>query len=405
MHNVTMMEIRLPRLGEGADSGAVIAILVKEGDRIRKDQPIIELENEKAVASIPSTSGGTVTKIHVKQGDKIAVGQLILTLADGGLESRPAPAPAPAMPQPMAGAPIAQEPGEGAGLPAASPTVRKAARELGIDLRRIKGSERGGRITMEDLRGYVAWLQQQAGKPSIDFSKWGPVTKRPVAAIRQTIARRMSESWMRVPHVTQFDEADLTQLLAVKKKADAAFEKKGAKLTVTSILLKVIVAVLKRHPTFNASLDEAAQELVLKQYYHLGIAIDTEAGLMVPVIRDVDKKSCLALSKELSELVEKTRARKVSAEELQGGTFTISNQGGIGGGPFTPIIKLPEVAILGLGKATQQAVIREGAVVARTMLPLSLSYDHRVIDGADAARFITDLVASIATVTEALVKA
>jgi pyruvate dehydrogenase E2 component (dihydrolipoamide acetyltransferase) len=190
----------------------------------------------------------------------------------------------------------------------------------------------------------------------------------------------------------------------VKTRADAAYEKQGAKLTVTSILLKVIVEALKRHPLFNASLDESAHELVLKQYYHLGIAVDTEAGLMVPVLRDVDKKSTLALSKELAELVEKTRQRKVSLEEMQGGTFTISNQGGIGGGAFTPIIKLPEVAILGLGKAAPKAVVREGAIVARPMLPLGLSYDHRAIDGADAARFVTDLVQAIETVTDTLVK-
>ena len=417
------MDIRLPKLGEGADSGSVVNILVKVGDRVQKDQTLIELENEKAVASIPATAAGTITTIHVKPGDKISIGQLIVSLDPAGMASpgdgkRPAQAefaPARRIERSTgrgAAEPLVEddleaeaEPAPGGLLPAASPSVRKAARELGIDLRQVRGSERGGRITVEDVRAYVQRLKVRAARGSaaaaapaperIDFSKWGPVERQPFTSLRQTIAKRMVESWATIPHVTQFDEADITDLLALKKRYDAAYEQRGARLTLTAFLVKAIAAELTVHWKFNTSLDEASQELVKKRYYHIGVAVDTEAGLVVPVLRDVDQKPLVQVSKELNALAEKTRQRKATAEDLQGGTFTISNQGGIGGGHFTPIIKKPEVAILGVGKGALKPVVRGGTIEARMMLPLALSYDHRVLDGADAARFMVDLVKSI----------
>src|SRR5437588_7729592 len=324
------MDVTLPALGEGADSGTVVNLFVKEGDEVAKDQPLLELENEKAVATIPSTAAGKVTKIFVKTGDKISVGQR--------LQSRAAAGPAPASAPPAAEKPKAE---------------------------------------------------------SIDFSKWGPVSKKPLSPLRQVIARRMAENWSAVPRVTQFDEADITALMDLRKKYASAYQQKGAHLTLTSFALKVVVDLLKKHPIFNSSLDEAAHEIVAKEYYHIGVAVDTEAGLIVPVLRDADKKNLFDLSKELEELAKKARDRKVSADELKGGTFTISNQGGIGGAHFTPIVNKPEVAILGLGRGALKAVVRESKIEPRLMLPLAISYDHRLIDGGAAARFITDLLAAL----------
>jgi pyruvate dehydrogenase E2 component (dihydrolipoamide acetyltransferase) len=305
-------------------------------------------------------------------------------------------------------------PVEGGPPPAASPSIRKLARQLGIDLGRVRGSARGGRIVQEDLRAYIHWLQQAASErpaaptaarpttaPAEDFARWGPITRVPMSPLRQTVARRMSGSWTTIPHVTQFDEADITTLLELKRRYDAAFEQQGARLTLTAVILKAVVATLKAHPTFNASLDAAAQEIILKGYYHLGVAVDTEAGLMVPVIRDVDRASLLELSRRLAELAETTRTRKVTAEELAGGTFTVSNQGGIGGSHFTPIIKSPEVAILGVGRGVRKPVMVRDAMEPRWLLPLALSYDHRVVDGADAARFMRDLVKALEQFPEA----
>jgi pyruvate dehydrogenase E2 component (dihydrolipoamide acetyltransferase) len=273
---------------------------------------------------------------------------------------------------------------------------------------------------LEDIRSYIQRLQRLAAEPktaqaapaaaqkpaveSIDFSKWGPVSKKPLSPLRQVIARRMHENWNAVPHVTQFDEADITDLNSLRKKHAAAYEQKGARLTLTSFALKVVADALKQHPAFKSSLDEATQEIVTKDYCHIGVAVDTAAGLIVPVIRDVDKKNLLELSKELEELAKKARDRKISAEELKGGVFTISNQGGIGGGYFTPIVNKPEVAILGLGRGAMKPVVRGDKVEARLMLPIALSYDHRVIDGGAAARFVVDLVKGFEGVRETDVK-
>ena len=430
------MEIKLPKLGEGADSGTVVSILVKVGDRIKNGQTLLELENEKAVAPIPSTADGVITQILVKEGQKIAAGTRLFVVESGSevastqpaaaaapvRESKPPratpPAAAPVEPQPVIQSvpePAFSEPRPDAEV-AAAPSIRKIARELGIDLTRIRGSERGGRIVMKDVKAYIEKLQQLAFSPkpsppsmaantastaaampaeAIDFSQWGEVNLKPMSSLRKIISRRMHESWSAIPHVTQFDEADITRLMELRKKLSAAYEAKGARLTLTPFTLKAVVSVLKQNPIFNASLNEASDEIVYKQYYHIGMAVDTEAGLIVPVIRDVDKKSLYDLSKELQDLAERTRARKVSAEELKGGTFTISNQGGIGGAHFTPIINRPEVAILGLGRSILKPVVRQDKIEPRTLMPLCLSYDHRLIDGGSAARFIVQLVAAL----------
>jgi pyruvate dehydrogenase E2 component (dihydrolipoamide acetyltransferase) len=417
------MDLKLPHLGEGADSGTVVNLFVKEGDTITKDQPILELENEKAVATIPSTAAGIIGRIYVKAGEKISVGQRILSVAEGGAASVPTAAkaePASASrrerviqtPSPeQTPGPDEEEPSETGGEPkpgtstAAAPSIRKLARDLGIDLTRVRGSALGGRIILEDVRAYIQRLQRLAAGPKraatpetrppaeqIDFAKWGAITKSPFSPLRKVIARRMLESWSTTPRVTQFEEADLTAVMALRKQYAAAYEEKGTRLTLTSFALRVVAEALKKHTIFNASVDEVAEEIVFKQYYHIGVAVDTEAGLMVPVIRDVDKKDLLALSRELEDLARKARERKVSAEDLKGGTFTLSNQGGIGGTHFTPIVNKPEVAILGLGRGAMRAVVRDDAIVPRLMLPLALSYDHRIIDGGAAARFIVDVV-------------
>jgi pyruvate dehydrogenase E2 component (dihydrolipoamide acetyltransferase) len=426
------MDVKLPKLGEGADSGVVVNIFVKEGDTVAKDQAILELENEKAVASIPSTGAGVVAKVHVKSGDRVGVGARLITITESG---QPAAAPvAAAAPKPAAKKVVAQaapEPEEVVQEPAeveeevsdenvaAPPSIRKMARELGINLGKIRGSEAGGRIVIGDVRAYIQRLVKAAAKPAtvaasaasakpatvqIDFSQWGPVSKKPVTPLRKVIARRMTESWNTVPRVTQFDDADFTKLGELRKKFAAAYEAKGVKLTLTPFILKAVAETLKKHPTFNSSLDEVANEIVIKEYIHLGIAVDTDQGLMVPVIRDVDKKSLLDLAKELELLAAKARDRKITADEMKGGTFTISNQGAIGGAHFTPVVNLPEVAILGLGRGALKPVVRDGKVEVRMMTPLGLSYDHRVVDGGAAARFTVDLVKAFENFGEEVVK-
>jgi pyruvate dehydrogenase E2 component (dihydrolipoamide acetyltransferase) len=426
------MDVKLPNLGEGADSGTVVNLFVKEGDRIEKDQPVIELENEKAVATIPSTASGVIAKIFVKSGDKISVGQRLISVTESG--GAGASAPVAAQPRGQAPAkeaaaapelvkPAGAEEEETAAGPvsetngavAAAPSIRKMASDLGIDLTKVRGSARGGRIQLSDVRAYIARLVRGAEKPQagaeakpaaerIDFSQWGEITKKPMSTLRKVISRRMSQSWSSIPRVTQFDDADITALNELRKKYSAAYEKKSARLTLTPFVLKAVVATLKQHPLLNSSLDEAAGEIVLKEYFHIGVAVDTDAGLMVPVIRNVDRKSMLELSTELEALAKKARDRKLSTEEMQGGSFTISNQGGIGGGHFTPIVNQPEVAILGLGRGALKPMVRNNAIEPRLMLPLGLSYDHRVIDGGAAARFTVDLVKALENFNETDVK-
>lgn len=448
------MDIRIPNLSEGVNAGTIVSILVKVGDKVDRDQTILELETDKAVAPIPTPEAGVVTKILVKEGEKVAVGHLVLMLDAGGAGSGSAApaAQAPAQPAAAASARVAQSQAAGfaapagyappaAGAyqyqsasgfpPAASPTIRRMAMDLGIDLTRVRGTEDGGRISLGDLRNYVQQLQSLLNNPgaafaaapaapaaqaapaaparpakvSVDFSKWGPVEKKAMTSLRKTIGQRMQESWQTVPHVTQFDEADITDLLALRKKLAPKVEKDGVKLTVTTLLLKAVAKTLIAHPIFNSSIDEATDELIYKKYVHLGVAVDSEAGLIVPVLKDADKKNVAILSKELGDLAEKTRARKIAPDDLKGGSFTVSNLGGIGGTFFTPIVNLPEVAILGIGKGVVRAVVKTGSdktekIIPRTMLPLCVSYDHRVIDGAAAARFIKTLVETVEGLTE-----
>jgi pyruvate dehydrogenase E2 component (dihydrolipoamide acetyltransferase) len=432
------MDVKLPNLGEGADSGTVVGILVKPGAQVKKGQSIIELETGKAVAPIPSPAAGTVKDVRVKEGDKISVGAVILSLDEaGGTSTATAAAPAAAA-EKKAAKPAAKktqpeaaesgseeqeevEAGDGGIVnenPVAPPSVRKVARELGIDLRKIRGGESGGRIAWADVRNYIAGLERSAaqkktakpGAPAaaaaeaVDFSHWGSTYKRPVTPLRKVIAQRMTESRQAIPEVTQFDEADVTALNDLRKQFAPAYEARGVRLTLTSFVLRAVAATLKKHPAFNASLDEIANEVVFKEYFHLGLAVDTEAGLLVPVIRDVDKKDLVQLSKEIQDVATKARDRKLGLEEMRGGTFTISNQGGIGGAHFTPIINRPEVAILGLGRSVLKPVVREGKIEARLMMPVAVAYDHRVIDGGAAARFVVDLVSAFQSFGEADVK-
>src|SRR6266480_7153937 len=421
------MDVRLPKLGEGADSGVVVSLLVKEGDAVKEGQTLLELENEKAVAPIPATVSGTVTKIRVKEGDRISVGQIILSVDAGGAEAKPVKEKAAEEASRKAKPAVVEDENEEEenvakteAEVAAAPSVRKLAGDLGIDLTRVRGSERGGRIVMDDLRAHIQRLQKLAAQPRpggahgvtrptaaserIDFSKWGAISRKPVSQLRKVISQRMSESWTTVPRVTQFDEADITALMELRKKYQAAYEAKGARLTLTPLALKAVVATLKQHPIFNSSLNEAAGEIVFKEYYHIGVAVDTDAGLLVPVVRDVDKKNLLQLTKEVEELAARARERKLSLDEMKGGTFTISNQGGIGGAHFTPIINLPEVAILGLGRGALKAVVKDKQTQQRLMLPIAISYDHRVIDGGAAARFTVDLVKALEGFSEEEVK-
>ncbi|HEY3152007.1 MAG TPA: dihydrolipoamide acetyltransferase family protein [Candidatus Binatia bacterium] len=430
------MDVKLPQLAEGVESGTVVSILVTEGQEIKKDQSFMELETQKAVGSIPAPSSGVVTKIHVKQGMEVTVGQTLISIDTGSAAATSASvakspqnsastAPSPSTPSQQARSAgtttsaatedYRYESKSGA-PPPAPPSIRKIARELDIDLTRVRGSEAGGRITLADLRGYIQRLQQIAfqgapvatipheGRPApseaVDFAKWGPVRREKLSALRRTVSRRMVESWTTVPKINQFADADISALLALRKKHAAAYEKKGAHLTVTSFLLLLLGRMLKKHPRANSSLDEAASEIVFKDYCHIGVAVDTEGGLIVPILHDVDKKNLLQLSTELHALTEKTRQRKVSIEELQGGTFTISNQGSIGGDHFTPIIYAPQVAILGIGQGKAKPVALDGKIAVRTILPLCLAYDHRVLDGADAVRFLKDIIAGLESFEE-----
>ena len=427
------MDVKLPNLGEGADSGTVVSILVKPGAQIKKGQNIIELETGKAVAPIPSSAAGTVKEIRVKEGEKISIGQVILSLDEAAAPAAPNGTAPPAKsarreagaeaPRSAAPAPAAEESGAAPETtsdevvnenPVASPSLRRAARELAIDLRRIRGTGSGGRIEWEDVRNYIARLQQVAEKraqpgaapapPPVDFSQWGQISKRPMSPLRKIIAQRMSESRRVIPEVTQFDEADVTDLERLRKQFAPAYEEKGTKLTLTAFAIKAAIVALQKYPVMNSSLDDAAAEVIYKEYFHLGLAVDTEAGLVVPVIRDADRKSLLELSKEIQELGAKARDRKLSLEEMRGGTFTISNQGGIGSGPFTPVINHPEVAILGLGRGVLKPAVREGKIEPRLLLPLTVAYDHRVIDGGTAARFTVELVNALQSFKEQDVK-
>lgn len=416
--------VKLPELGENIEAGDIVNVLVSVGDTIKSDQPILEIETDKATIEVPATASGTVTEIHVSAGEQVRVGQLVLTLEGVAGEperkppQRPRPAEAEARPAPgrqedavredvTSSLPLEErippsdreikpEPGRSA-VPAA-PNVRRLAREIGVDITRVQGSGPDGRVSMDDVKRHA---RQQGGRAvSVDgrgaalpdFSQWGEVDRQPMSNIRRTTAERLSQAWLAVPHVTQFDKADIVELEELRKQFSARVEAAGGKLTITAILLKIVTAALKEFPQVNASVDMGKKEIAYKKYYHIGVAVDTDRGLLVPVIRDVDRKSIIELAVELGEVAEKARNRKLTLEEMQGGTFTITNLGGIGGTNFTPIVNAPEVAILGVARGRVEPVYRNGQFEPRLMLPLALSYDHRLVDGADGIRFLRRVV-------------
>ena len=406
-------EFKLPELGENIESGDLIKILVSVGDRVEKDQPVIELETEKATIEVPSSVSGTVKEIHVKAGQKIKVGQLVLTVEDGAagkaeakVEKKAEPAPtapeekaktamAPAAVRPPAPPPRPEAPRE---VAPAAPSVRRLARELGIDINKVPGSGPGGRISDEDVKAYAKHLITEgaaarptaapAAAPLPDFSKWGEIERKPMSNVRRKTAEHMSHAWTTIPHVTHYDKADITELEQFRKRHSEQAKAAGGKLTVTAVALKVVASALKVFPQFAASIDVARDEIVYKKYCHIGVAVDTDRGLLVPVIRDADKKNIIELAVELQKVSEKARSKKLTLEDMTGGVFTITNLGGLGGTAFSPIVNAPEVAILGMARGSVEPIFLNGLFQPRLMLPLSLSYDHRLIDGADAARFL-----------------
>ncbi len=397
------MELKIPELGDNVAVATVVGVLVKEGDQVAPGQPLLELETDKAVMEVPAEAGGVVKRVLVKVGDEVRPGQPFLELAEAPeaaqvAQSAPAPEARPE-PTPQAEGPKApQAPSERRLIPAA-PSVRRLARELGVDLREVRGTGLAGRITAEDVRraaGQAPAPAPEALPPAPrlpDFSRWGPVRAEPMSGVRKATLRAMAQAWAQVPMVTHFDEADITDLEALRKAYAKKAEERGFRLTLTAFLLKALALTLKAFPKFNASIDVERQEVIYKDYIHIGVAVDTPHGLLVPVIRDVDKKGILALAQELQEISERARERKLTPEEMQGGTFSLSNLGGIGGTGFTPIVNWPEVAILGVSRSQMKPVWDPGkeAFLPRLYLPYSLTYDHRLIDGAEAARFCRHL--------------
>jgi len=451
----SITEIKVPDIGDFKEVD-VIEILVKPGDSVAKEASLITVESDKATMEIPCPVAGVVKELRVKLGDKVAEGSMILLLeADAGeaavAAAVPPPksagiaapsAPAPAEPAAAAAPGLATEPAAvpihrpapvplepvaevAAFKPHASPSVRKFARELGADLSKIPGSGPKGRITLEDVQAFVKGVMTQAPVrapaaaapggapfnlpdwPQVDFAKFGPIELKPLSRIRKLSGANLHRNWISIPHVTQFDEADITELEAFRKESGAASEKQGFKLTMLAFLIKACVTALRQNPEFNASLDRGGENLVLKKYFHIGVAVDTPDGLVVPVIRDADRKGVYDLARELAEVSKLARERKLKPGDMQGGTFSISSLGGIGGTAFTPIINAPEVAILGVSRAVMRPVWaggkgEAGQFVPRLMLPLSLSYDHRVIDGAAAARFTSYLASVLSDIRRSL---
>jgi pyruvate dehydrogenase E2 component (dihydrolipoamide acetyltransferase) len=463
-----LAEFNLPNLGENVPQGDVLRVLVKAGDRITQDQPVLELETDKATIEVPSTVEGTIKEVKVKVGDKVKTGQLVLIVDNGGAPAAAESAPAEkaeAAPEPKAAAkPPKSEPqprkaeaaapadseeaADRGSTPAepkedprkrapvvdirerqspaapaaavavvpstatapASPSVRRVAREIGVDITLVTGTGPNGRISEEDVKAFARQVMSSLGggalTPAVaktgvagptlpDFSKWGEVERKPMSGIRRKTAEHLSHAWSAIPHVTQFDKADMTVLEQIRPKYAGEVEKQGGKLTVTAVVTKIVAAALKKFPQFNASIDLATESIVYKKYVHVGIAVDTEHGLLVPVVRNADQKNILTLAVEIQQLAEKAKARKLSLDEMSGGSMSITNLGGIGGTAFTPIVNWPEVAILGISRGSVEAVFKDGEFQPRQILPLSLSYDHRVIDGADAIRFLRWVVEAI----------
>ena len=452
-------DIRLPELGENIEGGDVLRIMVKPGDAIQKDQPVLELETDKATIEVPSSAAGVVKEIKVKPGEKVKVGQTIFTVDENGAgaavkgEDKRAEAPSPASQTPRASA--AQEPaaaeaakpdappkaekrraevvemkpsrgqappeqekkptapapapaqvaaGDPASIPAA-PSARRLARELGVNIAEIQGSGPGGRISMDDVTAFARRLLSGAGvarssaaapEALPDFSRWGAIERKPMSGVRRTTAHRLTQAWNSVPHVFQHDRADITGVEALRKRLSKKSEAEGrAAITITAFLMKTLAAALRKFPQLNSSVDMRSDEIVYKQYAHIGVAVDTDRGLLVPVIRDVDQKDIFQIADEVAQAAEKARARKLSLDDMQGGSITISNLGSLGGGPFTPIVNWPEVAILGVARARMEPVYSDAEFVPRFMMPLTLSYDHRVVDGADGVRILRWIVEAI----------
>jgi pyruvate dehydrogenase E2 component (dihydrolipoamide acetyltransferase) len=430
----------LPELGEGIESATITAVLVRPGDTVQAGQNVVTVETDKAAVEVPIDRAGLVATVYVQAGDKIPVGGRLLSLqplpqgnratlstisqslasrtvtvshSTGAVTSVDQRQDQPASPTNGTTAgptvPTLANAQQREWIPA-SPAARRLARELGVSLNEVPPSGRGGRVTLDDIKNFVRTERQRlretsaspvlppsAGEvmglpPLPDFSKYGPVEVREVSTLRQTIAKNLTLAWRAVPMVTQHDHADITELEAGRKRIVDTLPPGSPKITMTVLAIKACVAALKEFPQFNSSFDIQTGRLIYKRYYHIGIAVDTKEGLVVPVVRDADKKSIRELAAEVQNLAEKARARQLRLEEMRGGTFTISNLGGIGGTAFTPIVNYPEVAILGLSRSSWQAVVREGQIVTRLILPLSLTYDHRVIDGADGCRFLTRLV-------------
>jgi pyruvate dehydrogenase E2 component (dihydrolipoamide acetyltransferase) len=406
---------KLPDLGEGIHEGEVLAVPVTVGQEVKEGDIILEVETDKAAVEIPSPYTGSVQEIFVKPGEIVNVGDVMMTFS-GGDEARPVEVQKQAAaPAPPAGeiSTAAQPPADaGTGPVPASPATRRLARELQVDLHLVTPTGPAGLVTAEDVRGFAA---QSSGEPQDtpavprspaealpavapetelpDFTKWGSVERVAFRSIRRATARQMSLAWSQIPHVNSQDVVDVTKLEAFRQKHKAEIEKIGGKLTLTVFALKAIATALKTYPNFNATLDTTNSEIIIKHYYNIGVAVNTDSGLIVPVVRDVDRKSIKELAVELNDLVQRTRARKTTVAEMQGGTFTITNAGAMGGGFFAPIINYPEVAILGVGQARMQPVVREQekgnfVIVPRLMMPVALCIDHRVLDGADAIRFL-----------------
>jgi pyruvate dehydrogenase E2 component (dihydrolipoamide acetyltransferase) len=431
-------EFRLPELGENIDQGDLVRLLISPGSKVSEGQPVMELETDKAVIEVPSSVTGMVKEIKVKEGTKIKVGQVIFTLEGGGAAQPEKPKHAPVehiseqhearlslqaaiqaegkteaqvfLPdQPQTQAPkvftMPEQLGKVAGTehraPApAAPHVRRLARELGVDIYEVKGSGPGGRISEDDVKALAKSLLTSAtaaqgaqsghfAQPELpDFTKFGKVERVSMRGVRRKTAQHLWEAWTTIPHVTQQDKADITELEQLRARFAPKAEEAGGKMTVTAIALKVCASALKVFPQFNASIDMAKEEIVYKQYINVGVAVDTDRGLLVPVIRDVDKKNIVELAAELTQISRKAKDKKLTPAEMEGGTFTITNLGGIGGTGFSPIVNYPEVAILGLSRSSMEPIWMNGKFEPRQVLPLSLSYDHRLIDGADAARFL-----------------
>ena len=422
----TPLQVLVPDIG-GFKDVDVIDVLVKDGQQIDKETPLITLETEKAAMDVPAPAAGRIREIKVKPGDKVSEGSLILLLevvaqsvevapaAPVPAASASAPAPAPAVKATTAASPPAA-PSAAVGRAAidesafskayASPSVRKFARELGAELGKITGTGPKGRVTQDDVKAHIKKRLTTAAVPvsgiprvpEVDFAKFGAVEVKPLSRIQRISGARLQASWLNLPHVTQHEDADITDLEIARVALKGKASQEGVRLTPLAFIIKACVLALKKFPRFNASLDATGENLILKKYFHVGFAADTPEGLVVPVIRDADRRNLFEIARTLAELSEKARAGKLTAAEMQGGSFTVSSLGGIGGTAFTPIINAPEVAILGVSRSSQKPVFDQGTFVPRLMLPLSLSYDHRVIDGAEAARFVVFLSTTLSDV-------